>query len=140
MQEGREVEEMPSTDLHCTLRYKNTPGPDERYDQQVHKLKNPTTICVQHLFVSHTGQSCCSVILRSEQQKLSHQHDPHISLTKDHRHEWKHMNAFVERAKRQDYGPPDESGWCMSRDMYIWKKTVGNYTPVSPQTHLDAPE
>lgn len=53
---GQRLDFMAEGDLHCTLRYKREPGPDEPYDQRVHKLKGTTT-CLQSMLVSPSGQS-----------------------------------------------------------------------------------
>lgn len=57
----RSSETMPHNELHNTLCFKQTPGPDPEYDTQVHRL-GPQKLTLQHLYVTKSGNAVCSVI------------------------------------------------------------------------------
>ncbi|MEQ2196183.1 hypothetical protein XENOCAPTIV_025900, partial [Xenoophorus captivus] len=81
-QTSQEAQYMPDTELHVTMRYKNTAGPDYQYDTVFHR-ENNQTVNIQHLYVDpKTGKSSTSIILSGKQFQQFKGSTPHLSLTK----------------------------------------------------------
>ncbi|MEQ2176950.1 hypothetical protein GOODEAATRI_033447 [Goodea atripinnis] len=133
----QQTQYMPDTELHVTMRYKNTPGPDYQYDSVFHR-ENNQTVTIQHLYVDpKTGKSSASVLLSGKQLQLFKGHTPHLSLTKPIGGQWKNSEHFVQRAERGRYEASTSSDWKVDHNTGIWKLTLGWVIKVHPKTHLD---
>lgn len=136
MQVKMKLDFMALNALHHTLRYKETPGPDPVYDEQVHRLPTKSSISLTYLLVADTGHSCITVVLNPKQQFVNRNPYPHVSLTKAKDTHWKNMFLLVKKAERCKFSGPDEEGWEKDEDEGVWRKPIQLYIAATPATHL----
>lgn len=90
------VDVMKPDELHITLKYKATPGPDHGFDKQVQRLGNQQ-ITLKTMYQTNEGATGVSVIVSSKVMDLVHDRTLHVSLTKLPDQGW----TDVERIVRQ---------------------------------------
>lgn len=131
---------MPPKELHCTIRYKSSPGPDREYDEAFHKL-GESAITLQHLYISPEGNAMCSVLLNDEQKPKFRMCVPHVSVARNQETEWQNLATVVNRGSRDIYDPAkaDKDGFCTGKHDKFLRKTLGWRVRVKPTTHLDEP-
>lgn len=133
-----QVDIMPTDQLHCTLRYKTTPGPDPLYDDKVNKLSSPQSLLLKDLLVSRSGQACVTVTLNPKQQVVNRNRNPHVSLTKNVDQEWQNMFLLTTRAESDSFTVSDETGWQTGRLSGIRKRPLCIYVTARPASHMDS--
>lgn len=131
------IRTMRPDELHCTLRYKQVPGPDPDYDEEVHKLPEHGSIVLSHILVGESGQSCAAVTLNPKQQLANRCPFSHVSLTTSLHDDWQKMYILVRAANQDRFDGPDVDGWYTGRNSKIRKKNLGLYVPATPAIHLD---
>lgn len=131
-------ETMPSSELHNTLRYKQTPGPDPQYDAQIHRL-GPQKLTLQHLYVTKSGNAVCSVIQPPKVRDLNRMPTPHVSIAKNPETQWKDLGMILRRMQDDCYEKTEETheGWLQGRRTGCLRYTLGWILTVQPSTHLN---
>uniref|UniRef100_A0AAY4E079 ribonuclease H n=1 Tax=Denticeps clupeoides TaxID=299321 RepID=A0AAY4E079_9TELE len=91
-----DVEPMPSDELHVTMWYKNTPGPDPTYEKKLSQL-TPTTITISCVYSDGQGNVVAEVTLPNPlRAMLRGWYPPHISLYKNKERGWKSLGNIVQ--------------------------------------------
>lgn len=137
----RTSEVMPHNELHHTLRFKQTPGPDPEYDTQVHRL-GPQKLTLQHLYVTKSGNAVCSVIQPPRVRDLNRMPAPHVSTAKNSQTQWKDLGIVLKRVQDDYYEKTEDTheGWLQGRRTGCMRYTLGWVLNVKPSTHLtDSP-
>lgn len=130
------------TDYHNTLRFKQTPGPDPLYDQQVWKL-GQQSLTLQHLYVTKSGNAVCSVIQSAAVKALNRMPKPHVSVAHDYHSDWKDLGNVLARVEADTYEKTEDTheGWLQGRRTGCFRYTLGWLVAVRPAVHLaDAAE
>ncbi|XP_063289962.1 zinc finger protein 91-like [Pelobates fuscus] len=124
-------DEQPENLLHCTLWFKDTPGPDSYYEEELFRL---VEICITltDLFCDSKGNMVLLVYLPMEVSHLYHQWEvavPHVSFTKSPDLSWK------------DLGPMGESWSTASQEQLalagIIKKVINCNTVSYPKLNSE---
>lgn len=130
------------TEYHNTLRFKQTPGPDPLYDQQVWKL-GQQSLTLQHLYVTKSGDAVCSVIQPAAVRALNRMPKPHVSVAHNIDSEWKDLGKVLARVEADTYEKTEDTheGWLQGRRTGCFRHTLGWLVAVRPAVHLaDAAE
>lgn len=95
-----QVDIMKPEDLHCTMYYKHTTGPDTKYEKQFLKIKQ-STIRLKDLYWDKSGNYGASCTLSQELQSLYKNWEtvPHVSLAKDKSIRWEDFGNIITRAE-----------------------------------------
>lgn len=133
--------QMSPSNLHMTMYYKRTPGPDEGYETKLQKL-TPASVTLRHIYQDReNGKVAASVTLNEPLNKLFRMMGaPHVSLYKGNCDRWQDLGPMVSVGERANDWQPDEGKAMYSpstglhRIPLCWKVTV-NYS-----VHLDAPK
>lgn len=124
-------------DYHNTLRFKQSPGHDPIYDQQVHRL-GPQKLTLQHLYVTQSGNAVCSVIQPEKVQELSRMPKPHVSIARNDNTDWKDLGRILTQVERDRYESTEETheGWLQGRRTGCMRYTLGWVLTTQPATHM----
>lgn len=143
MHEGRQAiltpqDAMPPDDLHITMWYKNTPGPDKDYDKRLKQL-TPTRVTVNYLYSDAKHNSVAGVTLSPDIFKLFKMWTPpHISLYKGKDLEWKDLGKIVQNGEwATDWVATSVNTWASSntgltRKSLFWTIQVDEGTHLQP--------
>lgn len=123
--------------VHCTLRYKHTPGPDEAYSEKVMRLRNQG-LKAHCVYENPQGEAAAAVWLTPEQQQLyRNSGPPHISLRKLRSTEWSQMSDLVHGASRGTYPTVPVGQWAEDKTTgyrrYVLDWTLRAHSAI----HLD---
>lgn len=131
----KNVDVMSPEDLHITVRYKRTPGPDPIYEKHFHKL-GPQKVTLCYILTDGKKTAVASASLSTEAFALFQGPYPvHVSLAKPKDKHWKDLGAFMQKAKFvTDWGLKDGIFYSPSTD--LWKIPLNWVASTSPQTHL----
>ena len=117
---------MAVDDLHVTLWYKNTPGPDAEYFDQLQKI-SPTKVTINYLYTDVEDTVAAGVTGTCETDQLNRMYLPlHISLLKSPHLRWKDLGQMVKRGElAKDWVPTSVNTWYsentgLSRKALFW--------------------
>lgn len=129
---------MPFNELHNTIRFKQTPGPDSEYDTQIHRL-GPQKLTLQHLYVTKSGNAVCSVIQPPKVRELNRMPISHVSVAKSPETQWRDLGTILKRVQNDHYEKTKETheGWLQGRRTGCMRYTLGWVLNTQPSTHLD---
>lgn len=129
-------QKMEPDDLHVTLRFKYSPGPDNIYDTIVHKL-GPQYIRLPHLYWK--GKTCLALVTVTEEVEglLSSSRVPHISLTKPQYMNWQDLHDEAKLVQHTtDWQSTSEVGVEYSKNTRYFRQKLGWSTTATPATHM----
>lgn len=127
----------PYTEYHNTLRFKQSPGPDPHYDTQVHRL-GPQKLTLQHLYVTASGNSVCSVIQPDAVQCVNRMPNPHVSVARNDSTEWKDLGRILAQVENDRYEKTEDTheGWLQGRRTGCMRYTLGWPLTTQPASHM----
>lgn len=128
---------MPPTELHNTLWFKDTPGPDPPYDAAVHRL-GPQNLTLQHIYVTQSGNAVCSVILTPQALEVNRMPKPHVSVARSPNVRWKDLGDVLRNVERDAYhrDDSDPEGWLRGRRTHCLRLALGWVIKTTPATHM----
>lgn len=128
---------MSPGDLHMTLRYKLSPGPDPTYDCMVQRL-GPQVVTLTHLYFKDQTSFCDLDLPYKVTAMMPKSADRHISVTKTTDQEWRDLGPLARSTRFiKDWKPTGKimneehspsTGW--SRIKLTWRATL------VPDTHM----
>lgn len=125
------------TQYHNTLRFKQSPGPNPVYDQEVHKL-GPQMLTLQHLYVTQSGNAVCSVLQPEAVQRVNRMPNPHVSVAHNDSTEWKDLGRILTQVERDRYEKTEDTheGWLQGRRTGCMRYTLGWVITTHPATYM----
>lgn len=133
---SRDSDKMSSENLHVTLRYKKSSGPDEIYDTAVQNL-GPQHLSITYLYYMGSTSFCDVEISPQASQLMPDRSRRHISLTKRKSQKWYELGRYASDVRYiddwEDFGSKGEqkskrTGWC--------RKRLNFRTSAQPAVHL----
>ncbi|MEQ2293807.1 hypothetical protein AMECASPLE_037316 [Ameca splendens] len=126
---------MSPDDLHVTMWY--TAKPDVKYKNDLDRV-TPVKITVSYVYSDVTANAVAAVILPETVKNLFKQYsEPHISLCKDKREEWKNLGKMVDQGKNaRDWVETGVNTWY-SASTQMTKKALFWTVTVQSGVHLD---
>jgi len=123
-------------ELHMTIRYKKTPGPDKPFDDKVTRL-GPQKVTFRMLYQDDHGNVAVSVGIPQPVQALMQDSQvPHVSVVRGPGVLWKDLGHIVrEGDQATDWEDDKESGW--QRSGGLRRKHLGFMLTMTPRAHLD---
>ena len=127
-------------DLHLTVQYNHTPGPDPDFQKNFDKL-TPQRITLRHLYEDRFGNTATSAIVPAVIGKLMGRgHTPHIALARQTCRDWKDLSRLVYDAEFLPAScwsrSPRGNGWERTKDGRIERRYLGYVVQTTPRTHL----
>lgn len=126
---------MGKDDLHMTLRYKRTPGPDPPYQAEVEKL-GPQTMMLPYMYYRRERSFCDVQVSDAAKRLMSDSDKRHVSLSKKNTDEWKDLGPLREQVMRL-------KDWTRTEPMVEeslssgWSRVKLNFRITgTPATHL----
>ena len=134
-QDGQDV--MAPEDLHMTIRYKQTPGPDKPYDDSVARL-GPQRVVFKTLYEDRHGNVVVAIGVPKETEALMRDSQvPHVSIAQGpgvplgHRD----LGHIAREGDRVTNWENDEGGWQKSGRLR--RKHLGFTVVMTPRAHLE---
>lgn len=126
---------MAPENLHVTLRYKRSPGPDREYDAKVSAL-GPQRVAYKAIYEDDKGNAVVTIQLPEPVNKvmLWGQY-PHISLAKQSGTKWYQLGTLAKIENDDRDWEEDTGGWYKSGPYR--RKYLGFTVIMTPHTHLD---
>lgn len=144
MAEGRqailnEQDKMSENELHVTLWYKTSPGPDPHYEAKLKKL-TPTIFTVNYVYSDAQNTAVAGVTLKEDVDKLYRQYvPPHISLYKNKNQQWKDLGKIVQQGEAaEDWVATSVNTWA-SASTGLTKKALFWSVLGQEGVHLQTP-
>lgn len=127
-------------ELHCTMWFKLTPGPNKTYEKEFFRERT-TTLCLPVLLWDKQGNTAAAVQLSSQDQKLFRacSASPHISVTKKKTGSWRYLGEMVakgERAKNWKETSPGSRIWY-EKEQGLFKRNLNWSTVGTKEIHLE---
>ena len=135
MTEGRNAisepqDQMSRDNLHITLWYKTTPGPDKEYEAKLAK-RTPTKVTVTYVYGDGKSTAVAAVSLRTYEKSMHKSwYLPHISLYKDQSKEWNDLGKIVQQGENvTDWIATSVNTWAsastgLSKKALFWQIQV----------------
>lgn len=141
LEEGRKVISQPQDvmsedSLHITLWYKNTPGPERKYEEKLNRA-TPTKVTTNYLYTDGKATAVAGVSLREGEKSLFRMYTPpHISLYKRKDQTWKEMGKMVQEGERAtDWVATSVNTW-FSASTGLFKKALFWTVQVQEGIHV----
>ncbi len=144
LEEGRKViskvqDHRPEGELHVTLWFKKTPGPDREYEEKLHRA-TPSKVTVTYLYALPGSTAVAAVSLTEPLQKLHRMWTPpHVSLYKDKNEKWQDLGKIVQRGEEAtDWVATSVNTWFsasagLSKKALFWSIQVQGGTHLQPK-------
>lgn len=141
MTEGRQVisrpqDKMEEGNLHVTLWFKITPGPDTEYEAKLDRA-TPVKITIDYIYSDAENTAVAGVIIPDNLKPLNRLWLPsHISLYKNENLQWKDLGKLVQQAKAAtDWTATSVNTWT-SASTGLTKKALFWSVQVQKGVHL----
>lgn len=123
-------------ELHMTLRYAKTAGPDKAYESVFNRL-GPQRVTMQYLYQDERGNAAVSVGVPIETRKtMGCGQIAHISLAKTSDTEWKQLGRFIQEVNQITDWIGGRPGW--QKHGNVERRYLGFVVTMTPRTHLDS--
>lgn len=124
-------------ELHVTMKFKVSPGPDEDYEYRLQRL-GPQKLQIQHVYSSERCSAFATVKLTERAREFYSVFGsrPHISLAKDYSSEWEELGHTALQMTHIHDWEKKSGGWEFSPSTHYVRKYLGWVFTGTPKTHL----
>lgn len=134
--------EMSKDDLHITMWFKQTPGPDEEYWQDMQRRPH-TKITIDYLYTDNLSSSVATVKFANPDvvDKLYFGYTtPHISLFKETHQTWESLGRVAQMGQRAtDWEEVEHKKW-VSKSTGLTRISLFWHASVKAEVHLHTQE
>lgn len=131
-------QEMSKDDLHVTMWFKQTPGPDDKYWAEMQRC-SPTKITTDYLYTDNQSSAVATVLFgdQSVQNKLYQGHaTPHISLFKEKHQTWQGLGRTALMGKSASDWQETIQGVWHSNSTGLTRVALFWHASVKAEVHL----